>query len=90
MSRSEKTVLGGATVKDNGKEGLAPCGHTGHHVIGAYVACPLCDSGAAPVEVNDEPVTNRICSFCGSNDIEVFDLWGPARYHCLPCGRVFT
>jgi hypothetical protein len=80
-------------VSDDAKVGLAPCGHTGRHVVGNYVQCPLCDAetvSAVPVEIDDDRVTNRVCAFCGSNAVETFDQWGPRRLHCLDCGGVFT
>lgn len=76
-------------MPDDGRIGLAPCGHLGRHVVGNYVQCPTCDREAVPVAVEVE-ITEPIfrCPRCTSSLVEPFTI-ASATWHCWNCGAVW-
>lgn len=78
----------------SGKSGFAPCGHHGVHVVGNYVACPLCDRAAIPKHVDPEVTEPLFASpsspSCGSRDTDDFHIRGRTTWHCWTCGKVFV
>jgi hypothetical protein len=59
---------------------VAPCGHPGEHVIGNYVACPVCDRGAVPKYVEPEKTE------CEHDWSSVRVLLPHVLWRCTRCG----
>lgn len=81
----------------SGKKALAPCGHTGVHIIGQYVQCLSCDGGSGG-DPGDEDLLVERCRFCGSSNLDFefeVDVLYPAFHpgatipdtRCFDCGR---
>lgn len=78
-------------MSDDGKLGVAPCGHVGVHVISQYVMCPSCDRTAVPEHIVDEE-TKQFCRECGSDDVEQypgFTVFGRELWRCHNCNEDF-
>lgn len=75
----------------SGKRVPLPCGHLGEHIIGQYVACPVCDREAVPEHVDDRR-TQPMCDHCGSTDVRVWPGMmtdGRNLWFCDGCQRSF-
>ena len=79
-------------VANNGKVGLAPCGHLGRAVIGQYYQCLVCDvSDGTPKHIDDR-ITEVLCGTCGSDDLKVwpgFTVDGRDLWFCKDCKSSF-
>lgn len=79
-------------MTNNGKIGVAPCGHLGRAVIGNYVQCLVCDVSDGVPERVDERVTAVLCGTCGSDDLRVLPMFtvdGRDLWFCRDCKSSF-
>ena len=69
---------------------MLDCGHIGEAVISQFYLCPVCDvSDGVPEHVPPEG-TEKLCPYCGSNDLEIypgFTIRGHDLWHCVSCFR---